>query len=67
MSKKQIPAVLKARIANANAKGEGYVLPQSYNTIWTSSVQQMIDKGIAREVKEKGKNKSKKKGIWLKK
>jgi hypothetical protein len=61
MSKQQIPNILKKRIGNANARGTGYVLPESYNNIWSMELQKLIDKDVAKEIKAKGK----KKGFWL--
>jgi len=47
MSKLQIPAVLKARIANSE---KPYVLPKSYNHVWALELQKLIDKKVVKQI-----------------
>ncbi len=63
MKKTEVPAALKTRIEHANANGEGYKIPESYNSIWKKSAEQLVKKGVVKEVSGKGKNS----GFWLKK
>ncbi len=63
MTKKEVPAALKTRIEHANANGEGYKIPESYNNIWRKAAEELTKKGVAKETKGKGKNS----GLWLKK
>ncbi len=61
MKKTEVPAALKSRIEHANANGECYKIPASYNNIWRKTAEEFTKKGVVRETKGKGKNS----GFWM--
>ena len=48
MSKSVVYDTLKKRIANANKNGKPYVVPSSYNAIWSKKADKMVEKKVAR-------------------